>query len=169
MMNFKRAAVALALVIGVQSQAGVGLHGGVNLADVSAPGPTVSTTEIMLGAFYESKGDLFHFQPEFNYVKKGYANYIVVPLLLKVKFETPVIKPYLLAGPAPAFKVEGAGAKAFDLSIDAGGGIELEIAPKLSILAEARYSLGIVNVNDLSVTSVKTRGIHILGGIHFSL
>ncbi len=168
MMNFKRAAVALALAVGLNAHAGVGAHGGVNLASISTPA-SVSYTEMMVGVFYESEGDLLHFQPEFNYVKKGYANYLVVPLLLKVKLASPVVSPYIVVGPAPAFKVEGAGAKSFDLSLDAGGGIELKVAPAISILAEVRYSLGLLNVNDLSAVSVKTRGIQILGGIHFAL
>ncbi len=173
MMNLKRTivALALALAIGVQAHAGVGVHGGLNLADVSTSSglPTVSTTEWMSGAFYETDGTLFHFQPELNYVKKGVANYLEVPLLLKAKIETPVVSPYLMVGPAVGLKLEGAGAKTIDLSIAAGGGVEIAIAPTLSLLVEGRYSLGLVNVNDLSAVDVKTRGIHILAGLHFAL
>jgi len=172
MFNLKRAVVALVMVFSVaKAHAGIGMHGGLNLADVSVSSglPTVSTTEFMLGVFYESEGTLFHFQPEFNYVKKGYGNFLVVPLLAKIKFDSPVVKPFLLAGPAIGFKVEGAATKTFDFSLDAGGGVEFDVAPTIGLLVEARYSFGLVNVNALGGSTVKTRGIYILAGVHVAL
>lgn len=149
----------------------VGLHGGFNFSKNNnslVPGGTVSTTDYLIGAFYESSGDILHFQPEFNYVKKSIANYISVPLLLKLAIETPAVRPFLVVGPAIGLKVDGALANTFDLSLDIGGGVGFELLPGFSLIAEGRYSLGFVNVSS-SGGDIRTRGIYLLAGAAFTL
>ena len=149
----------------------VGLHGGFNFSKNNnslTPGGTASTTDYLVGAFYESSGDLIHFQPEFNYVKKSIANYLSIPLLLKIAIESPAVRPFLVIGPAIGLKVDGPLANTFDLSLDIGGGVGFELIPGLSLLAEARYSLGFVNVSS-TAGDIRTRGIYLLVGAAFTL
>ncbi len=168
----------LSVVVGLMifavpmAKAGVGVHGGINLASLSTSPVAVksSSTELMLGVFYESKGDMFHFQPEFNYVRKYGANYLAVPLLGKLKFDIPVVKPFLVLGPALALRVEGTGSKTFEITADGGGGVEIEIAPAIAVVADIRYSLGLTDTNDTGgIATIKSRGVHILAGLHFAL
>ncbi len=161
----------LLLLVQTQANAGVGLHGGLNFADTEdlSALKVPTNTNFILGAFYETEGDIFHFQPEFNYIKKQYANYITIPILLKLKIESPVFRPFIVAGPAIALNVNGPGANGVDLSLDLGAGLEVEVLPKFSVVAEGRYSLGFLNVSSTAGRDIKSRDISVMLGVHFQM
>lgn len=149
----------------------VGLHGGLNFSDTKgalALSPTAGRTEFIMGGFYESPGDFLHLQVEFNYVAKTVANYLAIPILLKIKIDGPVVRPFVIGGPAFALNVNGPTANGVDLSLDVGGGVEIELMPKVAVVAEGRYSLGFVNVSS-TTTDIRTRGLYLMAGLAFSL
>jgi hypothetical protein len=121
------------------------------------------------------------------------ANYVELPLLLRLTIPSALIKPYLLAGGSVAFKVGDAKIKVDkatvngvdfidfvppeerdqtlqiknnDYIISFGAGVELPIS-LISLLVEARYDIGLVNLNNdpTDNSEYKTRGIQIKAGI----
>ena len=130
----------------------------------------------------------------------GYADlvfkldYLEIPVLVKAKFGTTDFKPFVFAGPNIGFllsakrdlegyDVEQVGLqksfdakdnyKSLDVSLDLGGGGEYQLATKVSLLATARYSLGLTAVNNETNsapgTTIKSYGIQILIGALFNL
>ena len=113
--------------------------------------------------------------------------YLEIPLMLKYAFGSSEIKPYLMAGPTIGYllsakgKVSGGGyleeddmkdvSKSFDFGLGFGVGVSVPISNN-SIFLEARYALGLTNVNDDPddpETDVKSKGIQIFAGITFPL
>lgn len=125
------------------------------------------------------------------------ANYIDLPLLLKLNIPSVLIRPYLIAGGSIALKLGDAKLKiekatvngqdfsslipeeereqtiklkSNDYIVSFGGGVEIPVG-LLSLLLEARYDLGLENINDEpdDDTEYKTRGIQIKAGILIEL
>ena len=112
--------------------------------------------------------------------------YLEVPLMLKYAFGTGDTKPYVMAGPTIGFnlsakvKVSAGGVsdeedvkdetKSVDFGLGFGAGVSLPIGNN-SIFVEARYALGLTDINDDSAdpTDIKTKGIQIFAGITFPL
>jgi hypothetical protein len=113
--------------------------------------------------------------------------YIEIPVMLKYAFGTSEIKPYVIAGPTIGYllsgkgKVSGGGyseeedikdeTKSLDFGIGFGAGVSVAMSNN-SIFLEARYALGLTNINDDPDdpdTDVKTKGIQIFAGITFPL
>jgi len=111
--------------------------------------------------------------------------YIEVPVLFKYAFGASNTKPYLIAGPSISFnlsaKVEDKSTsteidvddrfKSVDFGLGFGAGVSLLIGNN-SIFVEARYALGLSNINDdpdIPDTNVKTKGIQFFAGITFVL
>jgi len=121
------------------------------------------------------------------------ANYVELPLLLKLTIPSVIIKPYLLAGGSVAFKVGDAKlnvekatvngvdfidfvpaeerdqtlqVKNNDYIVSFGAGVELPIS-LISLLVEARYDIGLTNLNNdpTDDTEYKTRGLQVKAGI----
>ena len=120
----KQAIAVLMLVVLVsgssQAQVGLGIKGGVNLANIGgtdAPPGSKTLTGFAAGGYVEiSLPLLFTIQPEILYSQKGSTydqsifgtsvkitakfNYLEIPVLVKYSFPVPVVKPSLYAGPA---------------------------------------------------------------------
>lgn len=118
-------------------------------------------------------------------------NYLNLPLLFKVKFLKGMVRPYGFVGPnigillSSSSKVEGAGpgvdgetdlknfTEGTDFAIDFGGGAEINVMPKLGIIADLRYSLGLSDINKTPAAQgaqtlkIKTRGFQVLVGAMF--
>ena len=114
-------------------------------------------------------------------------SYIEIPILLKYSIGKGKIKPYLEAGPYIGFllagtgKVSGGGyseeedikdaTKSLDFGLGFGAGVSVPVS-KNYIFLEARYALGLVNINedpDDPDTEVKTKGIQVFVGMTFPL
>jgi hypothetical protein len=98
---------------------GMGIEGGINLADISIAPLTVTTssrTGMMVGAFADiGITRSFYIRPGLRYVMKGFSSvnnngfvnvttttkisYLEFPALLKVAFPLTEVKPYVMAGP----------------------------------------------------------------------
>ena len=78
----------------------VGFNGGLFLALNFGPVVTIQWEVLytMKGATYVALDD--------SYTDKLYADYIEVPLLLKLRIPTPIIQPFVFAGPTVGFKLQ---------------------------------------------------------------
>ncbi len=203
----------------VDAQVRVGVQAGINVTDLNTDltqdgFKTATRTRFLAGGLLTYNFiPLLGIQFEPAYVQKGAtvnfsvvesdltaeiegtisANYLELPLLLKLCIPSVVIKPYLLAGGSVAFKLGDAklklekamvngtdvislipadmreqtfNVKSNDFILSFGGGVEIPVG-LISLLAEARYDLGLTNVNDEpgDDTKYKTRGLQIKAGI----
>ncbi|OGU32284.1 MAG: hypothetical protein A2057_12365 [Ignavibacteria bacterium GWA2_35_9] len=210
-------------VLPINAQVKLGLQGGVNLADVSLdPTPTgyetgIKTRLMFGGIVNYNFSPLLGIQVEPAYIQKGStfdlttvedgvnikgegtfsANYIDIPVLLKVTFGSIQVKPFLLAGVSVAFllgdakynfdKVTANGQdvtnmltaeqkeqvqkmKSTDFVLNLGGGVMIPVGV-VDIFIEGQYNLGLTNVNDEpgDNTKIKTKGIQIKAGALYSL
>lgn len=109
-----------------------------------------------------------------------------IPLHAKVKIPAGVVTPYFIAGPnlgivlTAKSKLEGTQAdgetdlksttSSTDFGIDFGGGAEFKIASSAAITLDARYSLGLSNLNNDPAApnqTAKTRGFQVIAGVLF--
>jgi opacity protein-like surface antigen len=51
-----------------------------------------------------------------------------------------------------------------DLGFDLGGGVQYRLAPRIAVVLDLRYSIGVLNIKNGSGT-IRTRGIQIIGGV----
>ncbi|HVO76167.1 MAG TPA: porin family protein [Ignavibacteriaceae bacterium] len=207
----------------VNAQIKLGVQGGVNLAGISMDPEesgfdTGTRTALVLGGIINfDLSPLLSLQAEPSYVQKGSSvditqiqnginikgegnisiNYIEIPILLKVTFPTPQIKPFLVGGASVSFragdakltldKVTGNGqdvtnlipaedkeqtmkSKSTDFVLNFGAGLMIPVS-LLDIFIEGQYNLGLTNINDESNddTKIKNHGIQIKAGLLFSL
>ena len=157
-----------------------------------------SRTGLIIGGFVDVPvNDMFSMMVEGLYSQKGATasvtepggtfdvttkiDYFEIPILAKFPFNTmTTVRPFVYAGIAPAFKVsakqtaEFSGeedeedldddVKGMDLPLVFGGGVQVG-----KIALEARYNLGLLNINESSDEegSVKTRQFAILASFSF--
>ncbi len=109
-------------------------------------------------ALYTMKGASFEYTDlEDTYTEKLYGNYIEIPLLLKITIPTPVIQPFVFAGPSVGFKLsekiqingediplEEKLLKNNDYGAIFGAGLNLG----RNFMLDVRYSLGLQKVID---------------------
>ncbi len=104
------------------------------------------------------------------------VDYISIPILAKLRITTPIVEPYVIAGPRFDILVskvaEGMGAvidkfKDTDYGITVGVGAELGSLIPLPLLVEARYNASPGEAFDNSLVKVKNRSFDILVGIRF--
>lgn len=127
----------------------VGFTGGLFLAFNLGPVVTIQWEAVytMKGATYVALDD--------SYTDKLYADYIEVPLLLKLRIPTPIIQPFVFAGPSVGFKLKeklqsnGAAVpltqallKNNDYGAIFGAGLNLG----RNFMVDVRYSLGMQKV-----------------------
>jgi hypothetical protein len=114
-------------------------------------------------AYPEGNGSYVTWRPKLTYVS--------IPLLAKLRYDTPVITPYVIAGPwfeyllstdDTALKFRGP-----DYGITMGGGIELSVPQFPHLLVEGRYSPGVAKIFDNTTLNVKNSSTEILFGLAF--
>ena len=105
-------------------------------------------------------------------------SYIELPIMFRYNFENDAsAQPYVMAGPSLGYLLNGKydvkdgpeidakdELKGLDLGVGFGGGVSM---PKgnMTLFAEARYILGLTNINDESdEAKVKNRGLQVLVG-----
>ena len=210
-------------IISANAQVKLGIQAGINLADVSVdPLPqgyeTSMRTGLMAGGIINFNfSPILSLQAEPAYIQKGSsvdisgtenganikaegtysADYIDIPVLLKVSFGDQQVKPFLLAGISVAIllgdvklnldKITMNGqdvtsqvpsdqreqiqsAKTTDFVMNLGGGASISLE-QIELFIEGQYNLGLTNVSDEpnNDTNIKTRGIQIKAGVLFPL
>ena len=139
-------------------------------------------TVLTLEPMYLQKGATLDFQggdAEFK------VAYLEVPVMFKYVFGAAGIRPYVMAGPTIGFNLSAEGetrwdgesetedikdeTKSIDFGLGFGGGIYMPAGNNF-IFVEARYALGLTNINDDPDNpdiDIKTKGIQIFAGITF--
>lgn len=155
---------------------GIGAHLGMAVSNASIQSGTSSSSKLgmTLGGYIEAPvlPGFFYFQPELNYTQRGAENshfgsiasarlnYIEIPLLAKIKFMIPQVKPFILAGPSMAYlvgaNVEGPAIdssrslfNSIEFSVVLGAGFTFQLGQGLDspeATFTVRYSSGINNV-----------------------
>jgi hypothetical protein len=129
----------------------VGFVGGVFLAFNMG-----SVFTLQLEVLYTMKGsNMTYTDIDTTYVEKLYGNYIEIPLLFKFRIPTPLISPFVFAGPAVGFKLsEKLTENGTDVPLDQallknndygaifGGGVNIGSHFQLDV----RYSMGLQKV-----------------------
>ena len=111
--------------------------------------------------------------------------YIEIPVMIMYNIGTSETKPYVMAGPtighnlSAELKISGGGMSGeddvkdtisdFEFGLCFGAGVSVPMGNNF-IFLEARYSLGLTNINDDPEdpdTEIKTKGIQIFAGITF--
>ncbi|MGW8282824.1 MAG: porin family protein [Gemmatimonadota bacterium] len=133
-------------------------------------------------------GEMWFIQPEVLYAAKGASfegetlavDYLEVPVLFGAAFpiSNSAFKPMLFAGPSIAFKLscDDSGfdcsddVKSVDFGLVFGGGIQYALE-NLTLFFDARYDLGLTDVNDddTEFVEVKNRSWQFMAGLGFPL
>lgn len=195
-------AIAMTVPAFAQTKLSLGVEAGINIANTTeTPTSTLGTrTGLLFGGMLDidiSKN--ITITPEVRFVMAGNsgavtggvitnkASIIEINALLKTKFPTSEIKPYLFAGPSLGLILSvsqdqtptGGQTQNFDISsnfetinfgILFGGGLGFKIAPKIDLFAQFGYALGLSNIlKNNPASTVKLTGIQITGGAMFGL
>jgi len=193
--------VAVAVLLPVSPAAGhsIGFLGGVNLATLSVDPEDGAEYKNRTGFAAGGVLDLtldenVSVQIEPMFVQKGSdveilggqgtfkLDYFALPALVKFAFGHGSARPFLMAGPEIAFKLNAkieseAGdevdidedVKGTDFGAGLGGGVDFDAGGNL-VFVEGRYTTGFTDINDSgSGEEVKTRGFQILGGVTFPI
>ena len=142
--------VGMMVTIFANAQISIGVKTGVNIADAKLSGisesliPNTNSIALpMAGINMQYRiTDQLSFQPEINYVQRGFKasegfqfdllnvpipvgitaitklNYLEIPLQLKYKFTTGKVQPYIMAGPSLAYATNGTIREVANLLID---------------------------------------------------
>lgn len=190
----------------------VGVRAGLNIANLSIDPalPSAIDKSSIVGAKYGVMAEfgfvpMFAIQVEPMIVRKGTKisglgidatsklSYLDIPILLKLKIPTPVLSPYVFAGPDLGFLLSATGTvngvdsdikdqfNSIDFTLDIGAGLSFDVAPLVTLMIDARYSLGLPDIysdtgkqileqdTGIKDQKAKTTGIQILAGIMFGL
>ena len=149
---------------------------------------------LRLEPMYLQKGAIIEDTGEGNmiYEIEWKGAYLEIPMLVKYSFGASDIKPYIIAGPTIGFNLSAKAkftmgdfseeddvkddTKSTDFGLGFGAGMSLPMGNN-SIFIEARYALGLTNIEDGSQSDpednteseTKTKGIQIFAGITFPL
>jgi hypothetical protein len=140
-------------------------------ADADDPAATLKSRVGFTGGIFLALnfGSVLTIQPEILYTMKGasyvalddsytdklYADYIEIPVLLKLKLALPVVQPFILAGPSVGFKLseklERDGVPLTDVILknnDYGAVFGAGLNVGRNFMLDVRYSLGLQKVYD---------------------
>jgi len=142
-------------------------------------------------------GNLF-LQPEAVFVQKGSelntaitslktnVNYLDIPILLKIKIlNSNLLNINLLGGPSFGLALNGEetiqggqtidinfggenGLKRFDLGINAGGGIGVNLG-SIGVFGDVRYLFGVSNISEDANREIKNKGLNLSVGLMFKI
>jgi opacity protein-like surface antigen len=190
--------LVLLVSVSAFSQNAVGFRAGLNIANVTTdPSFTTDARTGFVGGGYGELGvgnDLF-VTAELLYLQGGFTmtfsgvdvtqkiDEFSIPISLKYKFAIPdsKFKPYGFIGGSVGFivkaEVEAAGVTAddkaafesTDFGIHFGAGLDYEIQPGMFINFDARYSLGLADIDKSSEGKMKSNGIIIMAGLNFGI
>jgi opacity protein-like surface antigen len=176
---------------------GINLGGSIaSLSGGDAPSGIGSRAGLTAGAFYQGSfmenSDLFSWRVELRYNQKGGTvgdttyrmDYIELPLLVCLVFNSGEINPFLTVGPTIAYNLN-AGMKAketiykiddinkLDVNLSVGLGVNYKIDNNMSIGLDVRYLSGLMTIHDKSVHNavkeleIKNNSILVMLGVMF--
>ncbi len=115
--------------------------------------------------FAELKTESFSLVPQVNYWKAGDQNNFEVAGLMRLKFKTPTVIPYVDGGIGVNFltqKILGVSENLTKVGLDLGGGVEFPgIGPTFSLFIDGKYKIIISEPN--------VSGYFLTGGIKFDM
>lgn len=150
-----------------------------------------------LGAVLEiGLGGNVFLQPEAIFIQKGSnvqllnddnkfnVNYLDIPVLLKIKIlNSNLLNINLLGGPSFGMALNGEetqngqtvdinfgdnGLKRFDVGINAGGGIGVNLG-SIGVFGDVRYLFGVSNISDNDNREIKNKGLNLSVGLMFRI
>lgn len=213
------ALLALFIAPPAGAQVSVGITGGLNLATLNGKdidgskidfsGRTVfgiggvldiglnENVALRIEPMYLQKGAKFHSEDQdlgnIDVISK--ADYLEIPVFLKIALGTNSARPYLFTGPSIGFNLSSKFAievpglsveadikevtKSIDFGLGFGGGLSFSMGNN-TIFLEGRYTLGLTDIVDDGTfefegeqselqADLKTRGFQIMGGVTFPL
>lgn len=138
----------------------IGLGGGLGPAFI-----VQGSTGLTFNFFAEIKTESFSLLPQVNYWKAGDQNNFEVAGLLRLKFKTSNIEPYVDGGIGVNFltqKLSSVSESYTKVGLDLGGGVEFPgIGPTFSLYVDGKYKIIISDPN--------ISGYFITGGIKFDI
>lgn len=136
---------------------------------------------LQITPMYLQKGGNAKFDANFLNYTEFRADYLEVPILLRLNFDAGTIKPYVAAGPSIGFQLSQTyldpnqnevdltdQTKNMDISIMAAAGIEIELEG-LSLFGQLTYNHGLSNIDDSNgildfTDEIYTRGFGLFVG-----
>lgn len=123
------------------------------------------STGLTINFFAEIKTESFSLLPQVNYWKAGDQNNFEVAGLMRLKFKTTSLLPYVDGGIGVNFltqKILGVSENLTKVGLDLGGGIEFPgIGPTISLYVDGKYKI-IISEPNIS-------GYFLTGGIKFDM
>jgi len=185
---------AAANPINIGIRGGMNLGNATLSPDVTAPVSKGSRTGLVAGGILEfGVAPSFFIDAELLYVQGGLKltvpgaevtakfDVISIPISAKYKFmiENSNVKPYIFGGGNVGFntkaELEAGGVtqdlkdstESIDFGVHFGAGIEVEASPGVNILLDARYGLGLKDIDKTAGSEIKSQNIMIMAGVSF--
>jgi hypothetical protein len=122
------------------------------------------TVPITSAIYPEGTGEYYTYKPRLDYIS--------IPVLAKVRYETDAVTPYVFAGPRFDFllgKYETLSLdySSTDIGITVGGGLQFSIMQSSQMLVEGRFSPSFANAFQNPNLTVKNKSFEILVGMSF--
>jgi len=144
----------------VPASSKIGLGGGLGPAFI-----VQGSTGLTFNFFAEIKTESFSLLPQVNYWKAGDQNNFEIAGLLRLKFKTATVEPYVDGGIGVNFltqKITSVSESFTKVGLDLGGGVEFPgIGPTMSLYVDGKYKIIISDPN--------ISGYFITGGIKFDM
>ncbi len=117
----------------------------------------------------------------YSYRVRGNADYVELPVVLCLSFPSGAFSPYAMIGPALGYKVAekwdfgfASGPppdlyERYDVSLEGGGGLEYRFAPSASAVVQARYSIGLNQINTSGSGGLRSSEVRLSAGLLFRL
>ena len=120
-------------------------------------------TGLAVGMFAEVKAESFSFVPQANYWKVNKANNFEIAGLMRLRFESVGIEPYVDGGIGINFYNDEIINGATKIGLDVGGGLELKnFSTSYTILLDVKYKIIINDPGNI-------KGFILTGGLKFPL
>ena len=120
-------------------------------------------TGLAVGMFAEVKAESFSFVPQANYWKVNKANNFEIAGLMRLRFESVGIEPYVDGGIGINFYNDEVVDNVTKLGIDVGGGLELKnFSTSFTVLLDVKYKIIINDPGNI-------KGFVVTGGLKFPL
>ena len=133
----------------------LGFNGGIAVME--------DNTGLAVGMFAEVKAESFSFVPQANYWKVNKANNFEIAGLMRLRFESVGIEPYVDGGIGINFYNDELIDNVTKIGLDVGGGLELKnFSTSYTVLLDAKYKIIIHDPGNI-------KGFVITAGLKFSL
>jgi len=144
------------LDLGVTSgRVSLGFNGGIAVME--------DNTGLAVGMFAEVNAESFSFVPQANYWKVNKANNFEIAGLMRLRFESVGIEPYVDGGIGINFYNDDVTDNVTKIGLDVGGGLELKnFSTSYTVLLDVKYKIIINDPGNI-------KGFVVTGGLKFPL